>query len=55
LTGETSAGCAFAARCTLVQDTCHVAPPPLVDVAAGRRAACPVVNGSAATSQELSA
>lgn len=33
-------GCAFAPRCELATDACRVAPPPLLDVAAGHRAAC---------------
>jgi len=67
LTGETASGCAFAARCPLVTDACHVVPPALVRVGTGREAACPVVNApdegspatvsgfSAGASEELSA
>ncbi|MEU6116571.1 ABC transporter ATP-binding protein [Streptomyces sp. NPDC047117] len=35
------AGCAFAERCPLAEDDCRTTRPPLVTVAAGRRAACP--------------
>jgi oligopeptide/dipeptide ABC transporter ATP-binding protein len=37
-----SAGCAFAARCHLVTDTCHTADPTLREISAGHWAACPV-------------
>jgi oligopeptide/dipeptide ABC transporter ATP-binding protein len=59
LTGETATGCAFASRCQLAQEECHTAPPPLIPVAAGWQAACPIVNppaaSDAALSEELSA
>jgi oligopeptide/dipeptide ABC transporter ATP-binding protein len=34
------AGCAFAARCPRAFDRCRVERPPLVQVGAGRQAAC---------------
>jgi oligopeptide/dipeptide ABC transporter ATP-binding protein len=45
LTGETAAGCAFAPRCPLAIASCAAVAPPLVEVDAGRHAACPVLNG----------
>ncbi|MFE6771993.1 dipeptide ABC transporter ATP-binding protein [Streptomyces fimicarius] len=33
-------GCAFAARCTLVEDRCRTGTPPLVELTDGVRAAC---------------
>ncbi|MFF2862761.1 dipeptide ABC transporter ATP-binding protein [Streptomyces rubiginosohelvolus] len=33
-------GCAFAARCTLVEDRCRTGTPPLVELTGGVRAAC---------------
>ncbi|MFE7137785.1 dipeptide ABC transporter ATP-binding protein [Streptomyces sp. NPDC057644] len=33
-------GCAFAARCTLVEDRCRTGTPPLVELTEGVRAAC---------------
>jgi len=47
LTGETNEGCPFAARCSTAVPSCSTVHPPLVEVAAGRYAACPVVNGDA--------
>lgn len=56
LTGEATTGCAFAARCPLAEDSCGEAQPVLVEVAAGRHAACPVINDSAHTDvKELTA
>jgi oligopeptide/dipeptide ABC transporter ATP-binding protein len=42
--GQEFSGCAFADRCQLAQESCRTAAPPLVEVAPGRSAACPVVN-----------
>jgi peptide/nickel transport system ATP-binding protein len=36
------AGCSFAPRCPLVQPSCRLAPPPLLELADGRAVACPV-------------
>ena len=47
LTGETSSGCAFAARCALAQPGCHTVVPDLTRVGVGRASACPVVNPDA--------
>jgi peptide/nickel transport system ATP-binding protein len=33
-------GCAFAPRCTMAQEACRAADPPLVEVAAGHRSRC---------------
>ena len=41
-------GCAFRTRCPKVFDRCHVETPPLLDLGAGRRAACHLVTRSAA-------
>jgi peptide/nickel transport system ATP-binding protein len=38
-------GCSFAPRCPRVIDACHEAEPPLLEVAAGRSAACIRVPG----------
>jgi oligopeptide/dipeptide ABC transporter ATP-binding protein len=35
-----SAGCAFAPRCPLVRDACHIAPPPLFQLGDRQAAAC---------------
>jgi len=42
--GHEFTGCAFADRCTHVRESCRTTPPPLVEVAPGREAACPVLN-----------
>ena len=44
LAGTHFDGCAFADRCGHVTETCRTALPPLVPVAAGHVAACPVRN-----------
>ncbi|MFZ5783264.1 MAG: ABC transporter ATP-binding protein [Pseudomonadota bacterium] len=36
------AGCSFAPRCPLVEASCRLMPPPLLDFETGRRVACPV-------------
>jgi len=36
------AGCSFAPRCPMVQPSCRVAPPPLLELADGRAVACPI-------------
>ena len=45
LAGTDFGGCAFADRCAYAVEDCHTAPPPLVPVADGHLAACPVRNG----------
>ncbi|MBM3596925.1 MAG: ABC transporter ATP-binding protein [Alphaproteobacteria bacterium] len=35
-------GCPFVPRCDLVQPSCRVAPPPLVELGGGRLVACPI-------------
>jgi oligopeptide/dipeptide ABC transporter ATP-binding protein len=42
--GQDFPGCAFVERCTLAQESCRSAPPPLVPVGADHLAACPVMN-----------
>jgi oligopeptide/dipeptide ABC transporter ATP-binding protein len=44
MTGERLDGCPFAPRCPLVAPQCRTARPPLVEVALGRHAACPIVS-----------
>ena len=36
------AGCSFAPRCPMVQPSCQLAPPPLLELADGRAVACPI-------------
>ncbi|GAA3095071.1 oligopeptide/dipeptide ABC transporter ATP-binding protein [Kribbella aluminosa] len=56
LTGETSTGCAFAARCSLAQESCLTTPPSLLVVGPGRGSACPIVNpGAVLASEEIPA
>jgi len=60
LTGEVTSGCAFAARCPMVQSSCRTSAPALVPVAPDRSAACPIVNttstaSTAVTSEEMTA
>jgi peptide/nickel transport system ATP-binding protein len=38
--GET--GCPFVPRCDLAQASCRRAPPPAIDLGAGRTVACPI-------------
>jgi oligopeptide/dipeptide ABC transporter ATP-binding protein len=47
LTGESTPGCPFAPRCPRVVESCRQEAPRLIAVAAGRSAACPVVNPTA--------
>jgi peptide/nickel transport system ATP-binding protein len=36
------AGCSFAPRCPMVQPSCRLTPPPLLELADGRAVACPI-------------
>lgn len=45
--GQHFSGCAFADRCTLVQDSCRVQEPALLQVADRHLAACPELNPAA--------
>jgi oligopeptide/dipeptide ABC transporter ATP-binding protein len=48
--GEQPTGCAFAARCPVVEESCHDETPPLVGVGPRHLAACPVVKASRSAS-----
>ena len=47
--GAVPGGCAFALRCPSARPSCHTEDPPLLTVAPGRSAACPVVNPATPT------
>jgi peptide/nickel transport system ATP-binding protein len=44
LAGTRFDGCSFAERCGFAVDSCRSGEPPLLQVASGHRAACPVRN-----------
>ena len=41
------AGCSFAPRCPMVQPSCRLTPPPLLELADGRAVACPITAAQA--------